>query len=199
MMAHKSLHAREDFDGAARHLATQGAAGRGRGCGGFRPGATRAGAGPAGGGHHAGADRGRHQGRPGQPLHRHGDRHGRAVLQDLRGEISGHLGQGRALGGGAHLLAHRPGICLAHLQCRRRQHHGCRARAGLEARRPARCLPSGGRGPALRAGTSRPRRHLRHASGAVQRHRLQHPAGEAAGRPDRLRRPARAEMDRAAW
>ena len=41
----------------------------------------------------------------------------------------------------------------------------------------------------------RSRRHLRDAADPVQRHRLQHPAGEAARRAGRLHRPARPEMD----
>ena len=188
--------AREAFDGAEKHLAAKSAEAAGAVAAALPLAAARSGAGAAGRGHHAGSDRGRDQGRQGQLYTAMEIAVAEQYCQDLRGEISGHLGQGRALGRGACLLAHRAGVCLAHLQRRRRQHDGCRARAGLEARWLARTLCAGGRRP-----STMPAEYV-DPDGTFATHAslfsviaYNTAAGEAAGRADRLRRPARSQMD----
>ena len=97
-------------------------------------------------GHHARARRGGHEGRQGRLLHGHGHPRGRAVRQDLRGEISRHRRARRALGLGAALPAHRAGARQQHQRRRCRQQRGRRALHRLEAQRLAGALsPGGGR------------------------------------------------------
>ena len=81
----------------------------------------------AGRGDHAGADRGRQEGRQARLLHGHGPRVRPAAGQHVRGEIPGHLRARRALRRRAHLHPHRSGVLEQHQRRRRGQYRRCRA------------------------------------------------------------------------
>ena len=118
--------------------------------------------------------------------------------QGVRGEVSRHRGAGRALRRRARVPAHRPGIREQHPRRRRGQHRRTprtsSSGSATAGSRPTCRRTSRKHYPGRAQGSRRHVRELRASALCVDR--LQHQAGEARGRAEELRRPARSEMGR---
>ena len=136
------------------------------------------------------------EGRQARLVCRHGPAGVRAGGARLRGEVFRHRGAHRAHRLGAAVRAAGAGVCQQHPR-RSMSINASDACAfhRLEAQRLARALRAGRRGAVLSGRAPRRRRAVRDRARLCQRARLQHQSGEARGRAEELRGPARSEME----